>query len=127
MTATGFGEYTATGKVKETLNYTLAAHLRMLNKIRAKVPALRRGQYASFGDLKFVRRYTVNGKDSVAAVAISGGQTFSGLPNGRYVDLVSGASYNVTGGTLSANVSGQGNLAVYVLDNGVSGTLGKIS
>ena len=127
VTATGFGEYTATGKVKETLNYTLAAHLRMLNKIRAKVPALRRGQYASFGDLKFVRRYTVNGKDSVAAVAISGGQTFSGLPNGRYVDLVSGASYNVTGGTLSANVSGQGNLAVYVLDNGVSGTLGKIS
>ena len=127
VTASDFGVYSASGTVNTTLGKTLSKHLQMLNKIRLKVPALRRGQYKSFGDLKFVRRYTESGKDSVAAVAISGGCTFTGLPNGSYVDLVSGNRVNVSGGTLSANVSGQGNLAVYVLDNGVSGTLGKIS
>ncbi|MBQ9457396.1 MAG: glycosidase [Bacilli bacterium] len=125
--ATDFGKYTASGTVKTTLSYSLSKHVQMLNKIRLKVPALSLGQYKSFGDLKFVRRYTSGGKDSVAAVAISGGQTFSGLPNGKYVDLVSGNSQNVSGGTLNVTVSGKGNLAVYVLDNGVSGTLSKIS
>ena len=114
VTATGFGNYTATGTVKNTLSHNLAKHLQMLNKIRLQVPALRRGQYKSFGDLKFVRRYTAGGIDSVAAVAISGGCTFTGLPNGTYRDLVSGNTKNVSGGTLSVDVSGKGNLAVYV-------------
>ena len=127
VNATGFGEYTASGKVQSTLSSTLSTHIRMLNKIRQKVPALSKGQYKSFGELGFVRRYTTNNIDSLAVVSISGGHTFTGLPNGKYVDLVSGNSYTVSGGTLSTSISGQGNLAVYVLDNGASGTLSKIS
>ena len=51
---------------------------------------------------------------------------FTGLPNGKYVDLVSGASVNVSNGSLSASVR-ESNVGIYVLDNGASeGTLGKI-
>ena len=77
--------------------------------------------------MSYVRRYTVGSLDSLAAVSVSGGCTFNGLPNGRYVDLVSGSVRQVSNGSLSVSVSGQGNLAVYVLDNGASGTLGKIN
>lgn len=114
VTATGFGDYTATGAVATTLNHTLAKHLQKLNKIRLQVPALRRGQYQSFGDLKFVRRYTANGVDSVAAVAISSGCTFTGLPNGTYKDLYNGGTQTVSNGTLNASVSGQGNVQIWV-------------
>ena len=128
VTATGFGEYTASGTVYNTLNSTLSKHLQMLNKIRQKVPALRRGQYSTGDGMSYVRRYTANGIDSVAVVAISNGATFNGLPAGRYVDLVTGNVKIVSNdGYMSISVSGQGNLAVYVLDNGASGTLGKIS
>jgi len=129
--ATGFGKYTASGTVNNTLNKPLSKHLQMLNKIRLQVPALRRGQYKKVGDLSFVRRYTPNSNsDSVACVAISNGASFKGIPNGRYVDVVTGESKNVSNGNLNITVSGQGNVAIYVLDNGVTapkGQLGKIS
>ena len=128
VTANGFGSYSsASGNAASCLTGTLAQHIRVLSKIRLQVPALRRGQYVSKGEMQFVRRYTANGIDSLAVVSISGGNTFTGLPNGRYVDLVSGDVKNVSGGTLSTSVSGMGNLAVYVLDNGASGTLTKVS
>ena len=127
VTATGFGEFTASGEVNTTLNATLSKHLRVLNKARLKVPALRRGQYTTAnGNMAFIRRYTVGGVDSVACVAISSGATFNNIPSGRYVDLITGNSINCSG-SFSCNVSGQGNLAIYVLDNGASGTLTKIS
>lgn len=114
VTATGFGTFNATGQVNTTLNKTLSKHLQMLNKIRLQVPALRRGQYKSFGDLSFMRRYTSGNIDSVACVTISHGCTFTGLPNGTYKDLVGGGTIKVSGGSLTASVSGQGNLAIYV-------------
>jgi hypothetical protein len=87
----------------------------MLNKIRLQVPALRRGQYKSVGEMAFVRRYTSGSTDSIACVTISHGQTFTGLPGGTYKDLVSGNSVSISNnGSITANVSGQGNLAVYV-------------
>ena len=113
VTATGFGTYTASGTVQTTLNHTLAKHLQTLNKIRLSVPALRRGQYTTSGvngNMAFIRRYN----DSIACVAISGGASFNGLPNGTYVDRISGASVNVTNGTLSCSISGQGSVAIYV-------------
>ena len=113
VNTTGFGTYTASGEVATTLNYTLAKHLQMLNKIRLQVPALRRGQYTTSGvsgGMAFIRRYN----DSIACVTISGGANFSNLPNGTYVDKVSGNSVNVTNGTLSASISGQGSVAIYV-------------
>lgn len=130
VTATGFGEYNANGEVKNTLNSTLSKHLQMLNKIRLKVPALRRGQYTtsnvSGSGMAYTRRYTVGSIDSLACVTVSGGATFNSLPNGTYVDLVSGNRVTVSNGSLSANISGQGNVAIYVLENSSTGTLSKI-
>lgn len=132
VTVNDFGSYkSASGKMSNTLSATLSKHLQMLNKIRLKVPALRRGQYTSIDTFNFVRRYTVSNSDSVAVVSISQGRTFSGLPEGTYVDLVSGDKKTISeGGSITTSVSGQGNLAVYVLDNGASGpkgSLGKIN
>ena len=131
VTATDFGVYSASGEVKTTLNSTLSKHLQKLNKIRLKVPALRRGQYTtgnvSNANMAFTRRYTVGNVDSLACVAISGGATFYSLPNGTYVDLVSGTIVNVNNGTLTANVSGQGSLAVFVLENSSTGLLTAIN
>lgn len=117
VSASKFGVYTASGKVKDTLNSTLSKHLQVLNKIRLEVPALRRGQYTTDGvdgNMAFVRRYTEGNIDSVAAVTISGGATFHNLPNGVYEDLISGQKITVSNGTLTASISGQGNLAIFV-------------
>ena len=126
VTASAFGTYSASGEVQKTLSNTLSQHIIKLNKIRAKVPALRLGQYKDCGNMKFVRRYTAGGVDSLAVVAISGGASFSGLPSGTYVDLVSGNRVSCSG-TLNVSVSGQGNYAVYVLENSSTGTLSKIN
>ena len=48
-------------------------------------------------------------------VTVSGTATFTGVPNGTYVDAVTGDVQTVTGGTLTAGVTGRGNLRVYVL------------
>lgn len=112
VSASGFGNFSASGKAKETLSSNLSKHLQMLNKIRLQVPALQMGQYASVGTKAFVRRYTANGVDSVACVVINGSASFSGLPNGTYVDLVTGDTK--TGTSFSASASGEGNIRVYV-------------
>ena len=128
--ATGFGTYTASGKIATTLNGNLCKHLMMLNKIRLKVPALRRGQYTTSnvsGEMAYTRRYTEGNIDSVACVTVSNGATFNSLPNGTYVDLVSGARKTVNNSSLSVSISGQGSIAIYVLENSSTGTLSKIS
>jgi glycosidase len=122
VTATDFGKYTASGNVQSTLNKPLAQHLRMLNMIRRKVPALQKGQYKSFGDMCYLRRYTKGSTDSVACVAVTNGATFSGIPNGKYTDAVTGKSQQVSGGSLTVSAPGPGNLAVYVKD--LSGKIG---
>lgn len=131
LTASGFGSYSsASGAIKTTLDSTLSKHLRMLNKIRLAVPALKRGQYTtsnvSNGNMAYTRRYTAGGVDSLACVAVSGGATFNNLPSGTYVDLVSGTRKNVSG-SLSVSLSGQGSVAIYVLENSSTGTLKQIT
>jgi len=126
----GFGSYSgATGTIANTLNSTISQHLMKLSKIRQAVPALRYGQYTTSGcsgTMAFIKRYTSCTTDSVAAVAISSASTFSSLPNGTYVDLVSGKSQVVGNGTLSVTGLSQAQMAVYVLQNASSGTLSKI-
>ena len=127
--ATDFTVFNATGKAKETLDAPLSQHLMRLNRIRMAVPALRKGQYSVDGvngGLAFKRRYTDANTDSFACVTISGGATFSGIPNGTYVDAVTGDTQTVTGGTLTANCSGQGNLRVYVLDTAKTPAPGRV-
>ena len=128
VTATDFSQYTASGAVQQTLNSPLCVHLRQLNAIRRAVPALQKGQYkTASGNMAFVRRYKSGGTDSLACVAISGGASFSGLPNGRYVDAVTGDVQNVTNGSLSVGNIGKANMRVYVCcASGFTGISGKI-
>ncbi len=119
------------GKVEETLTSPLSQHIMRLNRIRQAIPALRKGQYSvegcsSNGGIAFKRRYTDSSTDSFVCVAISSGATFSGIPNGTYVDAVTGDTQTVSGGTLTANVSGQGNMKVYVLNTAKTPAPGRV-
>ncbi|MGM9860669.1 MAG: alpha-amylase family glycosyl hydrolase [Muribaculaceae bacterium] len=118
VTASDFGVFSASGNVAQTLDGDLAQHIRRLNLIRAAVPALRKGQYtfdgcSASGGWAFKRAY----KDSYALVAVNGGATFSSVPNGTYVDIVTGQSYNVTSGSVTVTApTNQGQLRVLVKD-----------
>lgn len=134
VTATDFGEYTASGTVADTLNYPLSVHLRQLNLIRQAVPALQKGQYTTdstyvSGNMAFIRRYTDSseGIDSLALVTISDGATFKNIPNGTYIDAVTGDVQNVSNGTLTVSSPGTANMRVYVCcADGYTGISGKI-
>ena len=127
---TDFAEYSnATGNIAQTLKHPLSLHIQRLAKIRMAVPALRKGQYSTSGcngQFAFKRRYTDSTTDSYALVTISGGATFSSIPNGTYVDCVTGDTKNVTNGSLSVSCSGKGNLRVYVLNTELTKAPGKI-
>lgn len=121
VTATDFGAYEASGVVADTLDSQLSQHIRMLNELRKQIPALRKGQYTTdgqyvSGNMAFIRRYTnaAEGIDSLALVTISAGATFKNIPNGKYVDAVSGREENVTNGTLTISSLSSSRLAVYV-------------
>ena len=130
--ANDFSDYTATGNVKKTLEKPLAQHLSKLNAIRRAIPALQKGQYTASsanvsGDMAFIRRYTDENTDSLACVSISGAATFKGLPNGKYIDAVTGDVQNVTDGTLKVGAIGKANMRVYVCcGEGFTGIDGEI-
>ena len=136
VNTTGFGEYTsASGNLKSTLEYPLAVHIRKLNMMRRAIPALQKGQYTtdgnyvSNGNMAYIRRYTNSseGVDSLACVAISGGATFKNIPNGKYIDAVTGDVQNVTNGTLTVSSIGTANMRVYVCcASGFTGIDGQI-
>ena len=115
--AADFGTYTASGNVSQTLNADLAQHIIRLNRIRASVPALRKGQYtfdgcSAKGGWAFKRAY----RDSYALVAINGGATFTDVPAGTYTDLVTGRTYT-GGGTITVDApSNKGQIRVLVKD-----------
>ena len=129
VTASDFGVYSASGTVKTTLNSTLAQHLIKLNKIRQAIPALSIGQYTTdnvSGNMAFIRRYTDNSIDSLALCAVSSSATFSNIPNGKYVDVVSGNAIDVTNNKLTTGSISKGGLRVYVLENDSTGALSQI-
>jgi len=108
----------ASGAVAATMQKPLVQHLQTLNRIRRAVPALQKGQYSTegvSGNMAFKRRYTEGSVDSFVLVAVSGGASFSGIPNGTYVDAVTGDTKNVSNGSLTIAQSGQGNMRAYVL------------
>ena len=132
--ASDFGTYTASGTVKNTLESTLSQHIIKLNKIRRAIPALQKGQYTNSstyvtgGDMAYIRRYTDDSTDSLACVAISGGATFKSIPNGLYIDAVTGDRKTVTNGTLTVSTLGAANMRVYVCCasgfTGINGAIG---
>ncbi len=126
-----FGVYTnATGNIATTLNHPLATHIRSLNLMRRAIPALQKGQYSTdnvSGGLAFKRRFTDASTDSFALVTISGGATFNSIPNGTYVDAVTGESRQVTNGTLSVSSINKGNVRVFVLTTAKTPAPGKVA
>ena len=133
VTATDFSKYTASGTVANTLNAPLAKHLQKLNAIRRAVPALQKGQYTTngnyvSGNMAYIRRYTGGGVDSLACVTVTDGATFKNIPNGTYIDAVTGDTKTVSNGTLSVGSVGKGNMRVYVCCaagfKGISGAIG---
>lgn len=130
VNTTDFAEYTgATGNLAATLSHPLAMHLQRLNKIRAAVPCLRKGQYSTdgcSGNIAFKRRYVDASTDSYALIAISGDASFSNILNGTYTDVITGDVKKVTNGSLSVSCSGQGNLRIYVLSTAKTPAPGKI-
>ena len=130
---TDFGLYSnASGTMAETLANPLAKHITRLNRIRRAIPALQKGEYSVkdiTGDgMAYKRRFTdtESGVDSFVLVTVSGSATFNNIPNGKYVDAVTGEVINVTNGILLANCSGKGNLRVFVLDLPGNPAPGKI-
>ncbi|WP_447035101.1 carbohydrate binding domain-containing protein [Streptomyces sp. DSM 118878] len=118
----------ATGAVADTLSKPLVKHVQRLNEIRRAIPALQMGQYSTegiSGDMAYKRRYTSGGTDSFALVTVTGGASYTGIPNGTYKDAVTGDTKTVTDGKLTVAAPGKGNLRVYVLDGpGKIGTAG---
>ncbi|MGN1130851.1 MAG: alpha-amylase family glycosyl hydrolase [Ruminococcus sp.] len=139
VTATDFSEYTASGTVADTLSSPLSKHLSKVNAIRRAIPALQKGQYTasstyvSGSGMNFIRRYTDDkeGVDSLALVSISGSGTFKNIPNGTYIDAVTGDVQNVTNGTLTTASVGKANMRVYVCCatgfTGIDGAIGGSS
>lgn len=115
----------------DTLSHPLSLHIQRLNKIRAAIPALRKGQYSTegvSGNMAFKRRYTneAEGIDSFVCVSITDAATFTDIPNGYYVDAITGEGIDVTNGTLSIKATGKGNMRVYVLETELTEAPGKI-
>lgn len=130
---TDFAQYSgATGNMAATLSHPLSLHVQRLNRIRAAIPALRKGQYSTdgcsgSGVAAFKRRYTDATTDSYVLVTIGGAATFTGVENGTYVDAITGHSVTVTNGTLKTNAcSGSANMRVYVLNTALTPAPGKI-
>ena len=133
VNATDFSEYTASGTVADTLASPLSTHLSKVNAIRRAIPALQKGQYTASstyvtgGDMSYVRRYTDDNTDSLALVSISSGATFKNIPNGKYVDAVTGDVKYVTDGTLTVPELAKANMRVYVCcASGFTGIDGQI-
>nr|WP_294370959.1 alpha-amylase family glycosyl hydrolase [uncultured Ruminococcus sp.] len=133
VNATDFSEYTASGTVADTLASPLSKHLSKINAIRRAIPALQKGQYTASntyvtgGDMSYVRRYTDDNTDSLALVTISSGATFKNIPDGKYVDAVTGDVKYVTDGTLTVPELAKANMRVYVCcASGFTGIDGQI-
>lgn len=126
VTATDFGEYTASGEVANTLSAELSKHLRDLNRIRAAIPALQMGQYSTEGHsggwAGYKRRYTGKNKitnenvDSYALVGVGAGtHSWEGILNGDYVNVITGKTVTASDGKISCAASGSSDSALVVL------------
>lgn len=79
--------------------------------------------------MAYIKRYTdaSEGIDSLACVTVTDGATFKNLPNGKYIDAITGDVKQVTNGTLTVSNVGKGNMRVYVCcESGFTGITGAV-
>lgn len=130
IVADDFGVYTASGTVEETLNHNLQ-HIIRLNQIRRAIPALRKGQYSTEdcgdGAISFKRRYKDDEVDSFVLVAIGGQAKFNNVPEGDYIEVITGQTVSCSGSLTSEEI-GRDNMRIYVLKTPsceIDGKIGK--
>lgn len=132
VVATGFGEYgNVSGTVSDTLKSPVVQHIQGLNRLRQAIPALRKGQYTTSGDyvegnMAFIRRYTDKNTDSFVCVTVSSGATFKNIPNGTYIDAVTGDVKTVTNGTFTVPSITTGDVRAYVRDSEITPAPGVV-
>ncbi len=126
----------ATGTLAETLSNPIAQYIQRMNLLRREIPALRKGQYTTSSDYisgasgaAFIKRYTDENIDNLVLVSVSGGATFKNIPNGKYIDAMTGDAKNVTNGTLTVSGLPQGHVRIYVCCatgfTGIDGIIGS--
>ncbi len=93
-----------------TQAHPLYQHIKRLNQIRKAVPALQKAPMSQVNEwsagMSFVRDLSGEGSYAVVGLAASSQQniTVTGVQNGSYTDVVSGATVNVGNGSLSFSV-----------------------
>lgn len=104
-----------------TQSHALYQHIKRLNQIRLAVPALQRAPMSRVNEwgagMSFVRDLSSEGSYAVVGLAAGGDQnvSVSGIQNGTYRDVVTGASLSVGNGVLSFSVPANG-VRVWVKD-----------
>ncbi|HMA94155.1 MAG TPA: alpha-amylase family glycosyl hydrolase, partial [Polyangiaceae bacterium] len=123
-----FGDNLLPDRIATTQNHALYRHIRRLNLIRRNVPALRRGSMRNVNEwgngMSFIRDLSAEGGCAVVGLAAGGAQdiTVTGVPNGNYVDVVTGNRVAVNSGSLSFHVQAA-SAGIYVLNG--PGKLGE--
>ncbi|MFC6633214.1 alpha-amylase family glycosyl hydrolase [Microbulbifer taiwanensis] len=110
-----------------TQSHNLYRHIQRLNQIRHAVPALQKGQMEKVSEwgagMSFVRNDSSGNSYAVVGLAAGSDQgiSVSGVPNGSYTDVVTGAQLQVNNGSLTFTVKAY-SAGIYVLNG--SGKIG---
>lgn len=116
-----FGNHLTDENIAATQAHPLYQHIRRLNLIRGRIPALQKAPMSQVGEwgggMSFVRDYNNGESYTVVGLACGGDQdiTVGNVRNGTYADAVTGNRINVTNGSISFHVRGN-SAGIYVLN-----------
>jgi Glycosidases len=116
-----FGDHLTDERLAETQSHPLYQHIRRLNMIRQRIPALQKAPMSHVGEwgggMSFVRDHNNGESYAVVGLAIGSDQTITvgDIRNGVYRDAVSGREVNVGNGSISFPVRGS-SAGIYVLN-----------
>lgn len=116
-----FGDHLNDERLSETQSHPLYQHIRRLNMIRRRIPALQKAPMSHVGEwgggMSFVRDHNNGESYAVVGLAIGSDQTITvgDVRNGVYRDAVSGREVTVGNGSISFSVRGS-SAGIYVLN-----------
>ena len=116
-----FGDHLTLDRVDQTQSHPLYRHIRRLNQIRRAVPALQKApmtRVAEWGSgMSFIRDLSDQGSYAVIGLAIGADQEIrvDGVRDGVYLDAVTGAQIQVSGGHIAFSVRAN-SAGIFVLD-----------
>ncbi len=116
-----FGDHLEPGTIATTQAHPLYRHIKRLNQIRRAIPALQKGAMDRINEfhsgMSFVRDYREGGSYAVVGLATATDQRFTvdGIVDGLYRDAITGRTIQVSGGSITFDVSAH-SAGIYVLD-----------